>query len=101
MPGDSETVPVFVIVVPSAAVTVAVIVSVAFCPLEITPIVQIPVELLYEPSEEDAESKVTPEGNVSDATTPNEFDGPPSRHGQRVVDDSHPLPGSRYPPSSR
>ena len=43
--GDSDTVPVFVIVVPFDAVTVAVIVSVADWPTLSSPIVQIPVEL--------------------------------------------------------
>jgi hypothetical protein len=45
MPGFSETVPVFVMIVPGAPVTVAVIVSVADFPFGIVPIVQIPVEL--------------------------------------------------------
>ena len=43
--GDSDTVPVFVIVVPSGAVTVAVMTRSRFAPAAISPIVQIPVEL--------------------------------------------------------
>ncbi len=53
------------------------------------PIVQMPVELAYEVlAEAVAFSNVSPEGNVSVATTSVDVVGPLARHDERVIDDA-------------
>jgi hypothetical protein len=77
---DSAMVAVLLIVVLAVpALTVAAIVSVAFEFAVTVPMVQIPVELVYEvPADDVALTNVSPEGKTSFATTPVEVAGPRS-----------------------
>ena len=72
----SIAVAVFVIDVPADAFTIAAIVRVAVELALISPIVQVPVEVAYEPFDVVAETKVRPDGNISVATTPVDVAGP-------------------------
>ena len=72
----SVAVAVFVIDVPADAFTIAAIVRVAVELALISPIVQVPVEVAYEPFDVVAETKVRPDGNISVATTPVDVAGP-------------------------